>query len=244
MYKRYRKRSNIRQRKRARYISRRKPLARKKRSTALTKKIRDVIFKTAERKWTGNLASNTNYLIGAMMLQQLNVVVEQNAFTQSEHNLRTGQEYWYLGSSLKYFIANNPYGTSPGTYQPTFFRTIIISAQDLGNTGAPTAASLIWEAELGTLVSFNNIANTAKVIWYKIDKKRYRTHFDKTVVVGKDGNGIGAKKIGYWFPRKEKIHCNEKFEGSLQQNKMYWVINTMYSPRATNDTDTMNITFQ
>lgn len=206
-------------------------------SRALTKKIKSVVLRTCERKWTGVWTTAPAQVLSAMIVTAISAIPEHSAFSQSEHSYRSGQDYYLTGCRLKYLIANN--AISGGTYQPLFYRTIVIESSMLLATAAPIQTTLMFLDTNGTNVSWAaSLANTSRALFFKVDPKWYKVIYDKIFRVGPDGgNGIGSVYKTIWIPINKKIVTNERNEGPLQQNKCYYVLNLPYIVRgAANDT--------
>lgn len=232
--KRIRRTANGRFRKRARKITRRRPLSR---SRALTKRIKSVVLKTAETKTYGVCETVDN--LGTCYWEPLNYVTPYTAGTgpsNEQFQTRFGQQYHLVGFRLKMAFSNYP-AEGVASIKPLMVRVVIVEAYKEQATIKPTSLTPMFIDGQSERVDWADIGLTMASMCYKIDHKKYRTVKDQVFVLGNgsnSANGWAIKMLDWWVPIKKDINCDEMNTGDLQQDRCYYFGYWAYDPQLPN----------
>lgn len=204
-------------------------------SRRLTKKIKRVVFKTAETKTYGTCETYDNP--GTCYWETLNNVTMYPAgstVSTEQFQTRFGQKYHLVGFRIKMLFSNYPTAAPGSAIKPIMVRIVLIEAKSEQATIKPTSTTPMFIDGKSERVDWLDIGNTYASMAYKIDHKKYKTIRDQTFVVGlgrNSANGWGAQPIDWWVPIKKDVNCDETLAGDLQQDRSYYFGFWAYDPQ-------------
>jgi len=205
----------------------------KSRSRSLAKKIKSVIGKETETRTIGECLVSTRDALDTTSYNvlQLNNIAQQASYDNtSRWNFREGLEYFLVGSRINFHFINYSNGAVGSFVRPMFFRVMVIEAKTQLSTITPSSATQMFVNPESDTVSFSAIENKLACMNYKIDNKRFKTHFDRIIKVGHDGNGNGIGVVKKWLKFNTKVKCREEFSGDALQDKMFYLVWFSYDP--------------
>jgi len=239
MYRRNFKRKRSFRRGRRRVTAR--TMLRRRRSRNLTKKIKRVMYKEVETKTVGQCTTqlfNSNDYNGFQITD-----IAQSSALSEEWNKRFGQQYMYLGTRFRFdFIAQPSQGGS--VIKPILIRVVVIEGTKQNQAFAPGVDDNIFTDTNSEQTTWSLIAGTPATMFYPIDKKKYKTHYDKIHTCGTGRNSANGWGIDTWrfkiWP-KVKINCEQTANGDLEQDRQFYCLYWIYDPNligaAEGDTD-------
>lgn len=209
-------------------------MIRRKRSRNLTKKIKKVMYKEVETKTLGacttQLFNSNDYNgFGITDIQQSS---SSTRLLSEEWKTRYGQQYMYLGTRFRFdFVAQPSQGAS--TIKPILIRVLVIEGRKQGQAFAPGIGDNIFTDTNSEQTTWTAIAGTPATMFYPIDKKKYKTHYDKIHTCGTGRNSangwaIDTFKFAIW--PKVKINCEQELNGDLNQDRDFYCLYWVYDP--------------
>jgi len=229
----YKKRRTTRGRSRVGGKRRRIRRSASKRSKALTKKIKSVLYKQVETKTLGEcdfVSLNNN----SFYWRSLNTVPAYDGLsTNQQFNSRFGQAYQLLGFKLDFVFSNDIAGS---VFRPMMIRMVVIEAKGEESTVFPSTGLNMFIKQDSSRIGWATspgIQNTMDGISLPIDYKLYKTILDKTFVMGSGAtasNGSAMKHFKTWIPINKRVNCNQMNTGVFQQDRQYFCGIWMYDP--------------
>lgn len=158
--------------------------------------------------------------------------IPQSTLLAEQWKTRYGQQYMYLGTRFRFdFVAQPSAGAA--TIKPILIRIIVIEGTKQFQAFAPSSSDNIFTATDSTQTSWDNIAGTPATMFYPIDKKKYKTHYDKIHTCGTGRNSANGWAIDTWkfaiWP-KVKINCEQTLNGDLEQDRMFYALYFIWDP--------------
>lgn len=200
------------------------------------------MMRNVETKYTGGVASTISGIVNSVFnVLPLNDIAEIGGPT-TQWNTRIGQDYFLQGFKIN-FLVHNFIATVGDPSEPIYFRALVLEGKDLQGTSAPISGLQMWKSADDIKTSYTAISDAFACITYKVDPQYYRTLYDKTIVVGATGNGIGTKTMRTYVPVNKLITCKGAAEGDQQQNKRYFLVWFAFNPRRSGLTAKYNYSY-
>lgn len=158
--------------------------------------------------------------------------IAQSTLLTEQWNTRYGQQYMYLGTRFRLDFVPQP-SAGAATIKPILIRVMVVEGKKQGQAFAIGTDDNVFTNVASEQTTWSLIAGTPATMFYPIDTKKYKTHYDRIHTAGKGANSangwaIDTFKFAIW--PKVKINCEQDAQGDLEQDRQFYLLYWVYDP--------------
>lgn len=188
------------------------------------------MYKEVETKTKGACITQ---LFNSNNFNVLNVTeIAQSTLLEEQWNTRYGQQYMYLGTRFRLDFVPQP-SAGAATIKPILIRVMVVEGKKQGQAFAPGVDDNIFTNVASEQTTWSLIAGTPATMFYPIDTKKYKTHYDKIHHAGvgrNSANGWAIDTFRFNIWPKVKINCEAVAQGDLEQDRCFYLLYWVYDP--------------